>query len=149
VVRHLLIVASTWCATLNGEPVGGESSAHKPTTRVHCGYESAFMIYDLPQVKSPFKSWPLAALGSVIALVIAIEITIVHGYSQPSANTDKVSQSQETIFATEDIPRSILNMEPAERGFLICAGEAFLGPYELGREALAAAREQSDNSAGT
>jgi len=107
------------------------------------------MIYYLPEVKSVLKPLLLAALGSLIAPAIAIEIMVFHGHSQLRANTDKVSQSQETIFATEDIPRSILSTEAGERGFVISAGEAFLEPYRLGREALAAARERSDNSAVT
>jgi hypothetical protein len=93
-VRHALIVASTWCAILNGEPVGGASSAHKLTTRVHSGYESAFMIYYLPEVKSVLKPLLLATLGSLIAPAIAIEIMVFHGHSQLRANTDKVSHSQ-------------------------------------------------------
>jgi hypothetical protein len=102
-VREVLPAASTWCATLNDRPVGGESSAHKLATCFHSGYDSAFMIYDLPKVKAALKPLPLAGLGTVIALVIAIEITIFDRYSQFRANTDKASQSQETFLATEDI----------------------------------------------
>lgn len=102
-MREVLPAASTWCVTLNDRPGGGESNAHKLATRFHSGYDSAFMIYDLPEVKGALKPLPLAALGTVIALMIAIEITIFGRYGQLRANTDKVSRSQETILATEDI----------------------------------------------
>ncbi len=66
------------------------------------------MIYDLPKVKGTLKPLTLAALGAVIALVVAIEIMIFVGYHQLRTNTDKVSASQETVLAIEGVLRSIL-----------------------------------------
>jgi CHASE3 domain sensor protein len=66
------------------------------------------MIYDLPKGRSTLKPLSFAALGAVIALVVAIEIMIFDGYHQFRTNTDEVSRSQDTVLAFEGVLSSIL-----------------------------------------
>ena len=101
------------------------------------------MIHALAKVRGALAPLRLAESGTFVALAVAIAIIISKGYSPFGMNTDKVSQSPEDILATEGMLRSILDMEAGERGFVIFARLAFLVPYRLGREALAAAIERA------
>jgi signal transduction histidine kinase len=107
------------------------------------GCDDVLMIYDLPKVKGTLKPLPLAALDAVIALIVAIEIMIFDGYHQLRANTNEVSESQETVLAIEGVLRSILNTETRPRGFVINGDEVFLVPYHLGYKAFAAAIQRA------
>lgn len=107
------------------------------------GCDGVLVIYDLPKVKGTLKPLPRAALDAVIAQVVAIEIMFFDGYHQLRANTNEVSESQETVLAIEGVFRSILNTETAPRGFVISGDEAFLMPYHLGYKAFAAAIQRA------
>src|SRR5512136_950521 len=81
--------------------------------------------------------------GTVVALMIPIPFVILEGYSLLLRNVDKVSPSQTTELATEDMLKNILDTKARERGFAICGGQAFQRSYRLSGEALAAAIESA------
>ena len=97
-VRRALRHASTWCTTFSRIDSSAENEVHtskRPASNPGC--DGAFMIYDLTEVKGSLKPLPIAALDTVMTLVIATEIMIFDGYRQLGANTGDVSESREPI----------------------------------------------------
>jgi hypothetical protein len=107
------------------------------------------MIEDFPGVKNAPEPLPLAAPGTVVALMIAIPFVILEGYSLLCRSPDKISPSQETALAIEDMLKNILKVKARERGFSICSRQAFRRSYSLSGEALAAASEPALKRAAT
>jgi hypothetical protein len=111
---------------------------------------AAAMIEDLPGVIDAPEPLLLADPGTAVALMIAIRFVILEGYSLLWRNIDKGIPSQETALATEDMLKNIiLKMKARKRGVANCGGQAFLRPYRLSGEALAAAIEPARKRAAT
>jgi len=88
---------------------------------------------------SAWEQWPLARkLGAAFVAVVAVFVTVVAvsvWSLQRLGEADRWNRhTYEVIAAADDTLSAMVNMETGARGYLLAGDEAFLAPWQSGRE---------------
>lgn len=74
------------------------------------------------------------ALAVILAAAFVFLLTAMSGVDDARA---VAVNSAEEAFAARDVRRALIDMETAERGYLLTGDDSFLGPWEVGRQRIA------------